>query len=167
MSKQPRLRVLSRMTRDGLLLDSNLLLILIAGALGRWYFTQFKKAAGFVYEDAQQLSRIVQQFPRLVTTPSVLAETSNLGGYTSPVLAIAFRRALRRWLSKQDERQLSGVSVTSHDVYETLGFTDASLALLADTRTTVLTVDYRLYEYLTSRGLTCLNFNHLREIVGS
>ena len=44
------------------------------------------------------------------------------------------------------------------------GVTDAALVRIADEGVLVMTDDFRLYQYLLSRGRDVINFNHLRAI---
>ena len=66
-----------RYKNDGILLDTNVLLLLL--------FAKFqpsmiggKRLEKYAFEDAQLLANYVDCFSRILTTPHILAETSNL-----------------------------------------------------------------------------------------
>jgi hypothetical protein len=70
--------LIAKCRANGLFLDSNLLLLLLIGAVERGLVIRFKRTRVFLQEDYDLLCDVVAQFTRVVTTPHVLAEVSNL-----------------------------------------------------------------------------------------
>ncbi len=68
----------SRHVGKNIALDSNLLLVLIAGSLGFQLFKSFKRVSDYTMEDYELLIRLLRSFTVLITTPHVLTEVSNL-----------------------------------------------------------------------------------------
>ncbi len=66
--------------RQGLLIDSNLLLLLFVGQYDPTRIQKFKRTDQFTVGDYELLADYVEQFRELVTTPSILTEVSNLLG---------------------------------------------------------------------------------------
>ena len=58
--------------REGLLIDSNLLLLLFVGLHDRTRIEKYKRTAKFTVEDFKLLLAFVRRFKEIVTTPSVL-----------------------------------------------------------------------------------------------
>jgi hypothetical protein len=79
-----------------LLIDANLLLLLVVGSADRSLIESFKRTRAYTREDFDLLLRLVARFPKVVTTPNVLTEVSNLAGQ----LRDPTRRAIRQKLSR-------------------------------------------------------------------
>ena len=65
---------------EGLLIDSNLLLLLFVGLRDRDRIQKFKRTAQFTIRDFERLAAFIRRFKEVVTTPSILTEVSNLLG---------------------------------------------------------------------------------------
>ena len=62
----------------GLLVDSNLLVLLVVGLVNRDRISKFKRTAGYSGEDWDLLAAIIENTSLCYTLPYVLAEVSNL-----------------------------------------------------------------------------------------
>lgn len=62
----------------GLLLDTNLLLLYGIGTFSREHVKKLKRTRQYDLEDYDWLRRFTQPFHRIITTPHILAELSNL-----------------------------------------------------------------------------------------
>src|SRR5882672_2097419 len=62
----------------GLLIDSNLLLLYILGNTNKQRIPEFKRTQMYTIQDFELLQLLVERFSRVVTTPNVLTEISNL-----------------------------------------------------------------------------------------
>jgi hypothetical protein len=58
----------------GILVDSNLLVLLLVGSVNKRRILEFKRTQDFTIEDFETLSRLIAWFERLVTTPHVLIQ---------------------------------------------------------------------------------------------
>lgn len=73
--------LISRHRRTGVLVDTNLLLLFFVGGYDRSLVERFRRTADrFVAPDFDTLSALLMSFERIVTTPHILTETSNLLG---------------------------------------------------------------------------------------
>jgi predicted nucleic acid-binding protein len=145
--------------RTGLLIDTNLLLLYLVGLLDRTRITRFERTEKYTPEDFDALVAIVGRFQRVVTTPHILAETSNLGGQLGGKLHAAFFDVLATAITTLDEQY-----VRSNDAmqgYRKLGLTDAGIIHIARTYL-ILTDDFPLSGYLQSIGADVINFNWVR-----
>ena len=68
----------ARYCQKGILVDTNILLLLFVGRVNRKRISQFKRTQQFVSEDYDLLSNIVSQFVAVVTTPNILTEVNSL-----------------------------------------------------------------------------------------
>lgn len=62
--------------RKGIIVDTNLLLLALIG--GTSSIVEFKRTCGYSDADYQLLLKVIDQFEKLVSTPHILAEVSNL-----------------------------------------------------------------------------------------
>src|ERR1700736_6648428 len=62
----------------GVLVDTNLLVLLLVGVVNRRRILQFKRTQDFTIEDFDLLEHLVKWFGRLIATPHVLSQVSDL-----------------------------------------------------------------------------------------
>jgi hypothetical protein len=62
----------------GALVDTNLLVLYLVGTLNRRKITEFKRTSNFEISDFDLLSRLIKWFGRLIATPHVLSQVSDL-----------------------------------------------------------------------------------------
>ena len=163
--------LLIKYASKGLLIDTNLLLIYLAG-LPRADFVErlSRNTKGYTAEDHARLTRAVGLFHELVTTPHVLAEVSNLSNHFTfkrkePDLSAYLDRALLVLRSAHEESVSKDVILSDPWLWvlPKIGITDISIMAVArERRYLVLTDDAALFGRLTHSGLDALNFTHLR-----
>jgi hypothetical protein len=71
-------RLVVRYARKGILIDTNILLLYFLGSFDQDLIPSFKRTVQFTVEDYNTLLLLLQMFDRLVTTPNILTEVSNL-----------------------------------------------------------------------------------------
>ncbi len=64
----------------GILVDSNLLLLYFLGKYNKSLIQRFKRTNKYVIEDYELLTSVIEFFTRVITTPNILTEISNLSG---------------------------------------------------------------------------------------
>lgn len=155
---------------DGILLDTNLLLLL--------WLAQFdpslvggKRLAKYTSQDVQLLATYVHKFSRILTTHTILTETSNLAALvlTGQRKREFFTRLFPLFVinppPKFQRCPVEGLTLDA-GTFVDLGFTDATLVATAETPHFLLTDDLDLYLAAQSRGAPTVNFTHMREAVG-
>ena len=156
--------MLSRYRTKGLLVDTNLLLLLVVGFLDPSYIERFKRTQAFAIEDFHLLTKMVAFFTRIVTTPNVLTEASNLLGQLPEEgreeFSLVFARLARR--AEEDFTPSSELVAQLH--FAKFGLTDSSIIETCKGKYLVLTVDLPLFGYLTHTGIDAINFNHIRSL---
>lgn len=114
----------------------------------------------FATTDFETLRELLPRHPRLLTTPPVLAEASNLMGNT-------FHEDVAQTLVDTCAPMLEIVhpkeQIFGREGFGRLGFADASILSAASDETVVLTDDVHLYNQVLYEGNAAINFNHLRK----
>ncbi len=162
---------LQRHRDEGILLDTNVLLLL-------WLATFDPRLIGgkrlekYTPEDAVLLAGYVGQFKGILTTSTILTETSNLAALVlsgDRKLAL-FRRLFPLFgVSPPDDFHRCSVDGLTLDesIFVRLGFTDASIVATAGQRQhLLLTDDLDLYLAAQAQGAPAINFTHMREAAG-
>ncbi len=146
----------------GILIDTNLLLLYAVGLCNPGLLARFKRTNQYTPDDFQLVREAAEGFPRLVTTPHILAEVSNLAidRGTSGRPHVAFLVGV---LQAAHEVYIHKDDILGSDVFGRFGATDAGIIDLAKReRYLVLTDDFAVAGYLRSAGRFALNLNDLR-----
>lgn len=144
------------------LIDTNLLILLSVGAWNRAYIATHKRTSQFTSEDYDLLVNILSNFKRLLVTPNILSESSNLCAQTGEPARTHVLTALRALTHEQQEIYLKSSDAFFHPTYIRLGLTDAAIHIAAQDAT-ILTTDLDLYLSLSKAGNEVVNFNHVRD----
>jgi rRNA-processing protein FCF1 len=158
-----------RFKGKAVLLDSNLLLVFLAGFLGARGFKSFKRVSGYTFGDHELLARLLGSFSILLTTPHILTEVSNLANSLTGSLKndwdknfAALVRSERTRIGVR-EKWTSAADLSDSPEFFPFGISDTAIARLAS-EALVVTGDYRLSGFLRKRGVSALNFNDLRRL---
>jgi hypothetical protein len=155
-------KTISRHRSAGILVDSNLLLLLFAGLCDRSLVTRMKRLNAYSLEDFDLLVSFCELFERRVATPHILTEVSNLSEKgKEPVLRMFFE-FLSRHLAELNERYEESALLAKHALFVSFGLADAGICKASEDGILVLTDDLGLYAALERRGAPAVNFNHLR-----
>lgn len=158
-----------RFRGKSVLLDSNLLLVLLAGFLGARGFKSFKRVSGYSYSDHELLVQLLSSFSILLTTPHILTEVCNLADSLTGSLKLDWDENFAALIRSEKtrigvrERWVSAVELSERPEFLPFGVADTAVAKLAS-EALVVTEDYRLAGFLNSRGIPVLNFHDLRRL---
>lgn len=147
----------------GLLLDTNLLLLLLIGTLQPTEITQFSRTRMFTTEDYDLLKLVVDDFQTFATTPNILTEVNNLSNKLSARLKTDYFRLFTAWIENTREFYIVSDDLSKHAEFTTYGLTDLSILHAAKDRFLVLTIDLPLTVLLQVSGVAVINFIHLRQ----
>lgn len=156
--------LIARHRADGVLLDTNLLLLLFIGLTDRRLIISHKRTSQFRPLDFDLLVRFLEGFERRLVTPHILTETSNLGCQISEPGRSQFLRTLRV-LVKGFQEVIEGSGVITQieeHLFCRLGLTDSVILASARTPFLVLTDDGPLANELTAREASVIRFQDLR-----
>ena len=163
-SKPSDAQLLETYAGKGLLLDSNLLLLLIVGNYDRSQVGRYKRLTRFTPDDYDILVEIVERFHHLYITPNTTTEVSNLAGAFSGNSRTACFKEFAETVLKSEEIAVASADAVRHVAFGKLGITDAAIFHVAGNPPLVLTTDYELAQRLDAEGLPVINFNHIRTV---
>lgn len=146
----------------GVLVDTNLLLLLAIGNYSKDRIETCKRTRQFTREDYELLCKILASFRTRITTANILTETDNLARQgVSEREYEAVSTCLRNIINDFFEVHGSSKTAAANERYATLGLADC-VTLISDVDVLVLTDDRTLSDILTFVGRDALNINHLR-----
>ena len=148
--------------RAGIVVDTNIFLLLIIGSVDRTLITRFKRTDQFTPGDFELLDRVLRRFDKVLTTPHILTEVSNMAGHLGEPAKTEVFAGLARLVAALDESYEPGAALVGSQIFTRFGLTDCSIEVLARSGRLILTDDFRLSQYLAGLGADVVNFNHLR-----
>lgn len=159
------LDLIAKHARKGVLVDANLLLIYSLGVLDPNLISKFDGA--YSTDDFLLLDNFFGRFDKILTTPNIMTEVSNLAPKRRKDVGISFHQLLRsKLLDILDEKYVATREVATHPACDRLGIADAATSILADRDHLVLTNDFDLSFLLHSRNVDCINYtNILRPLI--
>ena len=78
MSQAELLLLIEKHRANGLLIDTNILLVLLVGRTNPKRIPEFQRTQSCTADEYELLERLVSQFKTIITTPHLLTEVSNL-----------------------------------------------------------------------------------------
>lgn len=155
--------LLSKYFLKGILVDTNILLLLFVGEANKDRITRFPRTEQFRLSDYDLLVDLLRRFKTIATTPNILTEVNSLiNQLGEPDRSMCYEVFATR-LPSLEETYLPSKEVASLEWhFLSYGLTDCSMAELAQNRYLVLTDDLKATSYLLSQGIDVVNFNNLR-----
>jgi len=149
------------------IVDTNLLLLLMVGFFDISRIGRFKRTSRFSAMDFQLLVRFLEPVRRIVTTPHILTEVSNLAGQMDRGLWPRFYLAYAKFIQRLDElSDLNAKAIVATDLFRVFGLTDAVIAAVGSRSIRVLTDDLPLASALSGKGINVVVFDVLRNMAG-
>jgi rRNA-processing protein FCF1 len=149
----------------GLLIDTNILLLYVVGLVNRSRIAKFKRTQKFTPEDFDRLNEILAYFKKVITTPNIMTEVSNL------------TNQLNEPERSQGFEFISNIIINLEEIYSTtrllatdqsfprFGLTDVGIQTVAkQLQCLVLTDDFKLAATLQSEGIDTINFDIVRNL---
>lgn len=150
----------------GLLIDTNVLLLYLVGIFDKDLIERFKRTRSYNAQDFALLANLVCLFARIVTTPHILAELSNLSLQMKEPRVTRYFDVVVETLRTMREEYLSKDSLLASRSLRWLpriGFTDLSIIEAASIhKYLVLTDDFTGAQCLHASNCDVINFNHIR-----
>ena len=151
--------LLSQYFSKGILVDTNILLLLFVGALDRKKIEKFERTDQFTAKDYNLLVELLNSFKVIATTPNILTEVNSL----LIKLGEPAREVFADGLAVLEEIHLPSQEVASLGwPFLKYGLTDCGIAEIAQGRYLMLTDDLKVASYFSKRGIDAINFNNLR-----
>mgnify|MGYP002349650286 CR=1 FL=1 len=159
-------RLLQKMQKKGVLLDTNLFILLIVGMVDPKHISTHKKLkSAYTADDYKILLTTLSTCRKIVVTPHVLAETSNL-----VVHGMHGELETKAYLTLQALSQADNF-VETHDAISTIvlnagytqyGVSDIGLLEALKNELVLLTDDFKLSGYAESMGYEVLNYKGIQ-----
>jgi len=156
-------QLLQRHRSAGIILDTNILLLHFVGSLDRQLIPRFKRTDIFTIEDFHTLQALLAFTPKVVTTPNIMTEVSNLLGQLTGHQRDRCFALFAKGIELLEETYLASTSLAAMGEFQRFGITDAGMIHLAR-RHLIITEDFKLSNSLSTAGVDVLNFNHIRMI---
>lgn len=153
--------------RRRLLVDANLLLLYFVGCVERRLIKKCREQLShYDPEDFQLLAQIIYYFQKrekVITTPHILAEVSNLSNELKGANRVSFFRVAADQIAILEELSEPARETSRMDIFPVLGLTDSAIVSLAAKRELlVLTADEPLIGDLRKRNTKVIRFSDLR-----
>jgi len=147
----------------GVLVDTNLLVLLLVGLVNNRRIVDFKRTQNFTIEDFDMLSQLIAWFGKLITTPHVLSQVNDLTDLPGKDLK-TIRGLFSNLAEQMEESYDPSRSLVADPLFPRLGLTDSAIATVCSREILALTTDLDLQVALQRRGADALNFNHVRPL---
>ena len=105
-------------SRHGILVDTNLLIVLLVGATRPSLLKSLEVTSAYDADDVELISDLLGNNPRLIITPQVITEVSNLAGKIHGDDRVSFFGAFRALIKGSGERRLESSSIFEDDALE-------------------------------------------------
>ena len=139
------------MTVSQVVIDANLLVLLVVGAVDRRLVGKHRRVRSFEPEEYDLLLDLLQETPQpAVVTPNTLTEASNL---LEDRQDKRFLRQLKGFIEESEEIVVASLTASNNRTYEQLGLSDTVLLEIASAQRPLVTADLDLYNAtLTTKG---------------
>lgn len=154
--------LITKYSSKGILIDTNILLLYFVGSFDPVLITRFKRTVQFTIEDYEILLVLIHPFKKLLTTPNILTEVSNLSSQLNEPVKTSYFQLFAERIREIDEHYVTSAHAARQEQFRKIGLTDAGIFELSENRYLVLTDDFRLSQTLNNRGIDVINFNHVR-----
>jgi hypothetical protein len=158
--------------KSGILVDTNLLLVLLIGTVNK-HLIGGKRTEKYTEDHYHILVNFLNDYRRLITTPHILTEVSNLGGSALTgedrknffgLLRTPGLFDIKSTDEIVDERHIRRQDVDLEHIRQ-FGLTDAAIVRLCTSgllgRPLLLSDDFRLVALVSKLKGSAINFNHI------
>lgn len=151
---------------EGIIIDTNILIFLLIGSFDLNFIEECGLTKGKFYKkDFELLKKIVSFFKKIIITPQIIAEVSNLSKreIKGEKCFLYFQKIIEILQSTEENYlPLKELFLVDVKVISDYGFTDMALFELSKkSRIPILTDDLRLYNY-SKKQIPIIKFEHIR-----
>ena len=142
-------------------IDANLLVLLAVGAKGKDQLAKHRRLRTFEIADYERLVRLINETDRVLVTPNILTEASNLlAQHAEPERSHIFD-TLRTLIREAEETVVTSRVAADNSAFNRLGLTDAALLEVVSKANPLITVDLDLYLAASAKeSEAAFNFRH-------
>ena len=151
------------MNPPGLILDTQLLVLFVAGITDRRLIRSHKRLSNYSGDDFDLLRAFVDKHGPLLLLPNVATEASNLLGQIAGPALFRLRAAVRHLSDEAAELYVPSKVAAAHGEFPRLGLTDSAILTLAAANVPLLPDDLDLFLAALTIRAKATNFSHLRD----
>ncbi|MBX7061131.1 MAG: hypothetical protein K1X52_05680 [Pyrinomonadaceae bacterium] len=159
MNDQYVVRLVHKYRKKGLLIDTNLALLYVVGSLNTLKIKEHKRTCNYTIDDFDRVVRFAGLFDKVIVTPHILTEMSNLLGKSSELQNI-----LSGFIRSSIEIFKPSISATRTSRFASMGLTDSAILSIAKNKFLVLTDDMPLAAILVNASVETVVLESLRRI---
>jgi len=155
--------LLIKYKNKGSIIDTNLLLLYFVGKFNIEWIGKFKRVNKFSIDDFLFVTNFFNYFNKIVTTPHILTEVSNLSKDLPENILSTYFEFIKSEIQILNEQYEESRIVCSQTYFNKLGLTDSGIVKLSNSKEyLIITEDFPLSNRLSSLGVDVININHIR-----
>lgn len=152
----------------GVIIDSNLFVLLIVGFYKCALITSFKRTSKYSVKDFRQLAQFINDFQKIIVTPNVLTEVSNLLNSLSDLDRIKVLETLKNFINEERvqvlEEYIPSKIISNLHTFSYLGLTDYGIQLVSQKQKyLVITDDALCHRNLLSNSIDSIYFTEQKQ----
>jgi len=122
--------LINKYANKGILVDTNLLLLLLVGLTEPSFVPKFRRTEKFAPEDCKTLENFLSRFDQIFTLPNVLTEVSNLAGQIEDKTKKTFDEIFCKFIRAVKEEYVPSYTLTEDESAFRFGLTDCAIMAL-------------------------------------
>jgi hypothetical protein len=120
-------QLIARYIQKGILIDTNILLLLFIGSYDPNQIGNFKRTKQFTIEDYDLLVLLLRPFKKLITTPNILTEVANLSGQLGEPARIPYFQTFAEGIKLMEEEYIESREIAAQAEFVKMGLTDIGI----------------------------------------
>lgn len=153
-------------SRDGVLLDTNVLLLLLIGTVSEEQIERCSRLRGYSTGEFELLEFLLRDHRGFAITPHIATETWNLGeNALNGAHQASFKKLFVEFLESARETWIPAERLVGESYFLHLGIADSGAARIRRRRPVVITDDVLLTVQLEKQGSKVVNFTRLRALI--
>lgn len=157
-------QLIRKYKRNGLIIDTNLLILIIVGSFDPKIIPRFKRTSKYLEDDFSLMINFIKFFDNIITTPNILTETCNLSLNLNFETENGLYRTFAKIIYSLRENYVTSIDLPKENAFFQFGISDSAIIELCKQGRLLLTDDFPLYGYVTAQGMDAINFNHIRTL---
>ncbi len=145
-----------------LLLDTNVLVLWIAGNLQPSLIGQHRRLREYDDDDFTIVDELARQYDNHISTPHILTEVSNLLGAGPQQMVAGGTDILNTYIARLDEIYTPAKTLAVMPEMVALGLADTAVFHLGAAGIQIISMDFHLCNRLQQKGVSAVNPRHFR-----
>jgi hypothetical protein len=151
---------------NGVIIDTNLLLLLIVGYYDKEFISQHRRLSKYDVKDFEWLVSFIRHFNKIIITPHILTELSNLSFTMSEPKLNEYLKILIDILRDFNEESLNLKKILNLDLLLKLGVTDSAYIEIAkEKKYLVITDDFDSFVNMVKIKIDAINYNYIKDYI--